>query len=100
MSLSQLVSKYIASADQVFSEITVVEGFAGFSIDDVRRVLELAKAYLQDAKYYRDEGKLEVSLASVAYCEGLLDALKMLGMVKFEWPRKKEEEKSGEKSEK
>jgi len=59
--------------------------------------LELAKAYLQDAKYYRDEGKLEVSLASVAYCEGLLDALKMLGMVKFEWPRKKEEEKSGEK---
>jgi hypothetical protein len=100
MSLSQLVSKYIASADQVFSEITVVEDFAGFSIDDVRRVLELAKAYLQDAKYYRDEGKLEVSLASVAYCEGLLDALKMLGMVKFEWPRKKEEEKSGEKSEK
>jgi hypothetical protein len=100
MSLSQLVSKYIASADQVFSEITVVKDFAGFSIDNVRRVLELAKAYLKDAKYYRDEGKLEVSLASVAYCEGLLDALKMLGMVKFEWPRKKEKAKNGKKSEK
>jgi FAD synthetase len=45
---------------------------------------------LQDAKYYRDNGKLEVSLASVAYCEGLLDALKMLGAVKFEWPVRKE----------
>ncbi|MGC8998303.1 MAG: DUF357 domain-containing protein [Candidatus Bathyarchaeia archaeon] len=98
MTIDKLVSKYIASADHVFSEITVVEDFAGFSLDDVRRVLELAKAYLQDAKYYRDHGKLEVSLASVAYCEGLLDALKMLGMVKFEWPRKKEEAKSGEKS--
>jgi len=98
MTLDKLVSKYIASTDQVFSEIKIVEGYAGFSIDDVRRVLELAKAYLQDAKYYRDEGKLEVSLASVAYCEGLLDALKMLGMVRFEWSRKKEEEKSGEKS--
>jgi hypothetical protein len=62
-------------------------------LDDVRRVVELAKAYLQDAKYYRDRGKLEVSLASVAYCEGLLDTLKMLGMVRFEWP--KIEEKRG-----
>jgi hypothetical protein len=98
MSLNKLVSKYIASADHVFSEIEVVKDYAGFSEDRIRLVLELAKAYLQDAKYYRDNGKLEVSLASVAYCEGLLDALKMLGMVKFEWPRKKEKKKSVEKS--
>ncbi|MEM4700555.1 MAG: DUF357 domain-containing protein [Candidatus Bathyarchaeia archaeon] len=89
MSLVELVSKYIASTNHVFSEIRVMDGCAAFSVDDVRRVLELAKAYLQDAKYYRDEGKLEVSLASVAYCEGLLDALKILGMVKFEWPKRK-----------
>jgi len=98
MSLDKLVAKYIASADHVFGEIALVENYAGFSASDVKRVLELAKAYLHDAKYYRDVGKLEVSLASVAYCEGLLDALKMLGMVKFEWPRGKEE-KSGGKSE-
>ncbi len=90
MSLNKLVSKYIASADHVFNEVKVVEDYSGFSMDGVRRVLELAKAYLQDAKYYRDCGKLEVSLASVAYCEGLLDALKMLGMVKFEWLKRKE----------
>ncbi|MEM1563274.1 MAG: DUF357 domain-containing protein [Candidatus Bathyarchaeia archaeon] len=90
MSLEGLVAKYIASADHVFKEIVLVEECAGFSANDVKRVLELAKAYLQDAKYYRDAGKFEVSLASVSYCEGLLDALKMLGMVKFEWPRKEE----------
>jgi len=97
MSLEELVAKYIASTDHVFDEITVVDGYAYFSTDKVKQVLELAKAYLQDAKYYRDEGKLEVSLASVAYCEGLLDALKMLGMVKFEWPKRKKE-KSGKES--
>lgn len=92
MSLEKLVAKYIASADHVFDEIKIVDDRTYFSMDRVKRVLELAKAYLQDAKYYRDAAKLEVSLASVAYCEGLLDALKMLGTVKFEWPKKKREE--------
>ncbi|MEM2104245.1 MAG: DUF357 domain-containing protein [Candidatus Bathyarchaeia archaeon] len=54
------------------------------------KVVELAKAYLQDAKYYSESKQFEVSLASIAYCEGLLDALKMLGAVKFEWPAKVE----------
>ncbi|MEM3616960.1 MAG: DUF357 domain-containing protein [Candidatus Bathyarchaeia archaeon] len=97
MSLAELVTKYIASADHVFDEITIVDSCAGFSTDKAKQVLELAKAYLQDAKYYRDEGKLEVSLASVAYCEGLLDALKMLGMVRFEWSKRKKE-KSGKEN--
>jgi FAD synthetase len=44
-------------------------------------ILESAKAYLEDAKYYRDKGKHEVSLASIAYCEGLLDALKLIGAI-------------------
>jgi len=35
---------------------------------------------LEDAKYYEDKSKLETSLASVAYCEGLLDALRLLGL--------------------
>jgi hypothetical protein len=97
MSLGELVSRYIASADHVFKEIALAENYATFSANDVKRVLELAKAYLQDAKYYRNAGKLEVSLASVAYCEGLLDALKMLGMVKFEWPKIEEKRSKAEK---
>jgi hypothetical protein len=51
--------------------------------------VDASKAYLEDAKYYREKKKFEVSLTSVAYCEGLLDALRMLGVVKFEWPTRK-----------
>jgi len=42
--------------------------------------------YLEDAKYYKAQKRFETSLTSVAYCEGLLDALNLLGAVKFEWP--------------
>jgi FAD synthetase len=90
MSLEKLVSKYIASAENVFSQMEIAENCTCLSADCIRHVLESAKAYLQDAKYYKEKKRFEVSLASVAYCEGLLDALKMLGAVKFEWPTRKE----------
>jgi hypothetical protein len=91
MSLEQLVSRYIASAEHVLGELEIVaDEDLHLGKDSILRVVDLAKAYLQDAKYYRDGERLEVSLASVAYCEGLLDALKMLGAVRFEWPVRKE----------
>ncbi|MEM2780511.1 MAG: DUF357 domain-containing protein [Candidatus Bathyarchaeia archaeon] len=88
MSLEQLVSKYIASAEHVLGELQITVGDDGLHVSkkSILEVVGLAKAYLQDAKYYRAGKRLNVSLASVAYCEGLLDALKMLGAVKFEWP--------------
>jgi len=91
MSLKELVSKYIASAEHVMGKMEISETSINFDVINVKKVVELAKAYLEDAKYYRDKKKFEVSLASVAYCEGLLDGLKLLGAVKFEWPVKKRE---------
>ena len=91
MSLEGLVAKYIGSTERVLRNMETVEDSVNVDIESVRKVVEYVKAYLEDAKYYRDRKKFEVSLASVAYCEGLLDALKLLGAVKFEWPAKKKE---------
>jgi hypothetical protein len=93
VSLERLASKYIATAEQVFTELQVTDVCVNVDVADVREVLESARAYLKDAKYYRDKGKFEVSLTSIAYCEGLLDALRLLGAVKFEWPAKRKPEK-------
>ena len=60
---------------------------------NVAEVLDWANRYLEDAKYYKAQGNLETSLTSVAYCEGLLDALRLLGAVNFEWPTKPENQK-------
>ncbi len=89
MSSEELVSKYIDSADYVLKHMKILEGSREIEQEDIGKVIEYAERYLTDAKYYRDKKKFEVGLASVAYCEGMLDTLKLLGAVKFEWPIKK-----------
>lgn len=89
MSLEELVSKYIGSAGHVFCELQIADACTNVDASGVMKVVEFAKAYLEDAKYYKDQKRFGVSLASVSYCEGLLDALKLIGAVKFEWPVKK-----------
>ena len=86
MSLKALASKYIVSAEKVLKEMQRVKGAITLSEESVNNILAYATAYLEDAKYYKAQKKFETSLTSVAYCEGLLDALKLLGAVKFEWP--------------
>ena len=86
MSLEELVDRYIASAERVLKELQRVEGCVTVSDEGVKEVLGYVVAYLEDAKYYKGQKRFDTSLTSVAYCEGLLDALKLLGAVKFEWP--------------
>jgi hypothetical protein len=86
MSLEALASKYIVSAEKVLKEIQRVKGTIALNDEKVNKIIEYATAYLADAKYYKAQKRFETSLTSIAYCEGLLDALKLLGAVKFEWP--------------
>jgi len=94
MSLEALTSKYISSAEKVLKEIQQTKLPISVTEEAVANILCWAADYLKDAKYYKAQGKLETSLTSVAYCEGLLDALKLLGAVKFEWPTNQERKKS------
>ncbi len=89
MSLEELVMKYIGSAEKVLQDLQRAKGTLTVSEEQVDNIVRHTKAYLEDAKYYKAQKKLEVSLTSIAYCEGLLDALKLLGAVKFEWPANK-----------
>ena len=61
--------------------------------ENVNNILRWAVDYLEDAKYYKAQGKLETSLTSVAYCEGLLDGLRLIGAVNFEWSVNQERKK-------
>jgi hypothetical protein len=94
MSLEALASKYIASAEKVLTELQRTQTPISLSEESVAAILRWATDYLKDAKYYKAQGKLETSLTSVAYCEGLLDALRLMGAVKFEWPTNQENKQS------
>jgi hypothetical protein len=47
---------------------------------DALRVVDYAKRYVADSKYYLETGKPTTALASVAYAEGLLDSLSIMGV--------------------
>ena len=85
MTLEELVAKYIGGAERVIKEIGEIPTDVHLNEEEAKNVFDWAKRYLEDAKYYQEKGKLETSLTSVAYCEGLLDALRLLGAVEFSW---------------
>jgi len=85
--LESLVAKYIRNARYAFKTLCLLENQRSLGGDEVKEVVELARAYMKDAEYYLKKGKSETALSSIAYCEGLLDALRMLGLVEFEWSK-------------
>jgi len=85
MTLEELVAKYVQNTERVFNEIKITQGSMTIEKEKIEYVIQTVRQYLEDARYYRDRRKLETSLASVAYCEGLLDALRFLGLVEFSW---------------
>ena len=89
MTLEELVAEYVRKTETVFSEIRIREAPEVLEEDRVRVVVESARRYLDDSRFYREEGRLETALASVSYCEGLLSALRLLGVVEFSWPEER-----------
>lgn len=89
MTLEELTVKYIGNTERVLSDIRVIKDLRQVNRDEVDSVIGTARRYLEDAKYYRERRKFETGLASVAYCEGLLEALRLLGVVEFSWPEGK-----------
>lgn len=93
MSIEYLASKYISSAEQVLRTMDRVQGSITVEAEKIRMLVEYVRDYLEDAKYYKDQKMLETSLTSIAYCEGLLEAMRLIGAVKFEWPTSQEDQK-------
>ncbi len=82
-------------ASRILTYIRMVEKALGNALgtfrggDKERYVLELARTYLEDSKYYFSRGDYVTSLACISYTEGLLDALKFLGFIDIEWVRER-----------
>ncbi len=82
--MDRLITKYTKGCRKVLDELKNRELPATITEEQVMEMLEHTERYLDDTEYYRGEQKA-VALTSVAYAEGILDALKLLGLVEFEW---------------
>jgi len=85
MTLNRLASRYILKTERVINDVKICQDYRSIDAKSVKKAIDEAKRYLEDAKFYLDRKRFETSLASVAYCEGLLDALRLLGLVDFQW---------------
>ncbi len=54
-----------------------------------KRLVDIARSYLEDAIYYMEKEDIDTGLICVSYAEGLLDALRFLGRISFEWRKRK-----------
>jgi len=88
--VKNLIVKYIKNTGQVFEEIKTsnVEEIK-LTKEKIKEIIDYARNYFEDSKYHCDQKKFEVALTSVAYCEGILDALRLLGVTEFQWPTNK-----------
>lgn len=82
--LGVVAERVRAYIDNVFQALEQLED-SGLG-EAVRRVVRLVRDYASDAQYYLEErGDPFTALADIAYAEGLLDALRWLGILDFEW---------------
>lgn len=79
--------KYVQNLEAAFKQLNSLR-----AVDlETQKVLDLARRYFEDAKYFKEEGQLTTALISLAYSEGLLDALRLLGKIAFEWSQTRSE---------
>ena len=72
--------KYITALSTSFQQAKVGTADSEVRAVNILKVTDAINRYLQDAQHYLNEGRATTALASVAYAEGLLDALFFLGL--------------------
>jgi diphthine synthase len=82
--LERLIEKYGAACRRALDEMEVSLLPRMMTDEEVKTLIDHAVRYLRDAEHYARERKA-TALASVSYAEGILDALRLLGLVDFEW---------------
>ena len=80
---NERTSRYLEMTSQSLKRLKIKKMPVEVSKSNLDQVLELVHGYVRDAKHYAEKRKPVTSLACVAYAEGLLDALKFLGLADF-----------------
>jgi diphthine synthase len=82
--VEHLIDKYSRSCRKVLETLELRDLPKKIKKKKVKELLDHTERYLSDAQYYWGENN-PVALTSVAYAEGILDALKLLGLADFQW---------------
>jgi hypothetical protein len=87
----QKLDRYIGGTERVFRKMEKNPPVEPGLNKLLERNIELSKQYFADSKHYLGKGDLITALVCIAYCEGLIDACKNIGWLKYEWEFEKKE---------
>jgi len=76
--------RYLVSIEKVLGEMKL-SSMSSIDEKQIKEVVASAELYAKDAKHYLEEHP-STALAAISYAEGLLDALRFLGLARFTWP--------------
>jgi hypothetical protein len=79
------LNRYITGTDHVFASMEVSYPTDMLLKKRFEEALALSRQYLEDSKYYLGRKDLVTSLVCIAYCEGIIDACRKLGWLKYRW---------------
>jgi FAD synthetase len=82
-----LVGRYVSSIELALKDLKIRDSNSTLVEHNIELVIDAVKRYLSDAKYYLEINKEAIALTSISYAEGLLDALRIMELVDFEWQR-------------
>lgn len=77
---AERAAQYISNFERSLRELSPLKEDANVEAINIAKVCDTINRYLQDARFYLEKGKPTTSLASIAYAEGLLDALQFLNL--------------------
>jgi FAD synthetase len=76
----QLAQRYLTKLDKVLKGNKLTK-----SGREVSRVVDEVQRYVSDGRFYFNQKSYLTSVVAASYAEGLLDCLKLLGLVEFTW---------------
>ncbi|MGA8904632.1 MAG: DUF357 domain-containing protein [Candidatus Bathyarchaeia archaeon] len=76
--------RYIATMEKALQQNNPLKEGVIVEVANIAKISDAIHRYLQDARFYLTSGKPTTALASIAYAEGLLDALKFLNLTTTE----------------
>ncbi len=83
--LASLIERYVGGCRRALEKLRLSTLPRVIEEGKVRELVSHAERYRRDAEYYAEDMKI-ASLAAASYCEGLLDAARILGLIDFDWP--------------
>ncbi|MEM1583248.1 MAG: diphthine synthase [Nitrososphaerota archaeon] len=75
------IRRYIVKTREVMENLKMMK-----PCKKVDKILEIASSYLEDAERFWSSGELFNALGAITYAEGLLDSLRMMSLIDFQWP--------------